>query len=67
MSRSIAQRHPNDNGNLSIAACGFTAKGGTVAAIARYKSIPVRYVGTGEAIEDLRPFDAAAFVEGLFA
>lgn len=44
-----------------------TAKGGTVAAIARYKNIPVRYVGTGEAIEDLRPFDAAAFVEGLFA
>jgi fused signal recognition particle receptor len=44
-----------------------TAKGGTVAAIARYKSIPVRYVGTGEAIEDLRPFDAAVFVEGLFA
>ncbi len=44
-----------------------TAKGGAVAGIARYKSIPVRYVGTGEAIEDLRPFDAAAFVEGLFA
>jgi len=44
-----------------------TAKGGTVAAIARYKNIPVRYIGTGEAIEDLRPFDAAAFVEGLFA
>lgn len=43
-----------------------TAKGGTVAAIARYKNIPVRYIGTGEAIEDLRPFDAAAFVEGLF-
>jgi fused signal recognition particle receptor len=44
-----------------------TAKGGAIAGIARYKNIPVRYVGTGEAIEDLRPFDAEAFVEGLFA
>jgi len=43
-----------------------TAKGGAIAGIARYKSIPVRYVGTGEAIDDLKPFDAAAYVEGLF-
>ena len=44
-----------------------TAKGGAIAGIARYKPIPVRFVGTGEAIEDLRPFDAAAFVDALFA
>ncbi len=44
-----------------------TAKGGAIAGIARYKPIPVRFVGTGETIEDLRPFDAAAFVDALFA
>jgi fused signal recognition particle receptor len=43
-----------------------TAKGGAIAAIARYRSIPLRYIGTGEGIEDLRPFDARAFVEALF-
>ncbi len=44
-----------------------TAKGGAIAGIARYRSIPVRFVGTGEGIDDLRPFDAAAFVDALFA
>lgn len=44
-----------------------TAKGGAIAGIARYKGIPVRYVGTGEGIDDLRPFDAAVFVDALFA
>lgn len=43
-----------------------TAKGGAIAAIARYKPIPVRFVGVGEAIEDLRPFDAREFVDALF-
>ena len=44
-----------------------TAKGGAIAGIARYRGIPVRYVGTGEGIDDLRPFDAAVFVDALFA
>ncbi|UCD69130.1 MAG: signal recognition particle-docking protein FtsY [Betaproteobacteria bacterium] len=44
-----------------------TAKGGAIAGIARYRGIPVRYVGTGEGIDDLRPFDAAMFVDALFA
>ncbi|KPK32141.1 MAG: cell division protein FtsY [Betaproteobacteria bacterium SG8_40] len=43
-----------------------TAKGGAIAGIARYRPIPVRFVGTGEGIDDLRPFDAAAFVDALF-
>ncbi len=43
-----------------------SAKGGMIAAIARHKPIPVRFVGVGEGLEDLRPFDAAAFVEALF-
>jgi fused signal recognition particle receptor len=43
-----------------------TAKGGMVFAIARELGLPVRFVGTGERLEDLAPFDASAFVEGLF-
>jgi fused signal recognition particle receptor len=43
-----------------------TAKGGAVAAIARHKPIPLRFIGVGEGIDDLRPFSAAQFVEALF-
>lgn len=42
-----------------------TAKGGVVAAIARHKPVPLYYIGVGEAIDDLRPFDAREFVEAL--
>lgn len=42
-----------------------SAKGGIVVAIADALKIPVRYVGLGEQAEDLRPFDARAFVEAL--
>ena len=43
-----------------------TAKGGAIAGIARYRPVPVRFIGTGEGIDDLREFDAAAFVDALF-
>jgi fused signal recognition particle receptor len=43
-----------------------TAKGGAIAAIARYKPIPLRFIGVGEGIEDMRPFAAEPFVEALF-
>ncbi|QNI32598.1 signal recognition particle-docking protein FtsY [Alloacidobacterium dinghuense] len=42
-----------------------TAKGGIVVAIARELELPVRFVGVGEKIEDLLPFDSAAFVDSL--
>jgi fused signal recognition particle receptor len=44
-----------------------SAKGGVVLGICDELKVPVRYVGIGEKIGDLRPFDAAAFVEALFA
>lgn len=44
-----------------------TAKGGIVVAIARELKIPIRYIGVGEKKEDLMPFSAEAFVDGLFA
>jgi fused signal recognition particle receptor len=43
-----------------------TAKGGMVFAIYRELGLPVRFIGTGEAIEDLAPFDPDQFVDGLF-
>jgi fused signal recognition particle receptor len=43
-----------------------TAKGGVLAAIARIRPVPVRFIGVGEGLEDLRPFDAAEFVDALF-
>ncbi len=42
-----------------------TAKGGIAVAIARELNLPVRYVGVGEKIEDLLPFDSEAFVDSL--
>ena len=44
-----------------------TAKGGAIAAIAQAQAaIPVRYIGVGESVDDLRPFDAREFVDALF-
>ena len=43
-----------------------TAKGGIVFAIARQLGLPIRYIGVGEQVEDLRPFDPEAFVDALF-
>lgn len=43
-----------------------TAKGGIIFAIANQLKIPIRYVGVGEGIDDLRPFDADEFVTALF-
>lgn len=44
-----------------------TAKGGIAVAIAREMKLPVRFVGVGEALDDLLPFDSAAFVDSLLA
>ncbi len=43
-----------------------TAKGGVIAAIAETRPIPIRFIGIGEAIDDLRPFSANDFVNALF-
>lgn len=43
-----------------------TAKGGIVFSIAKQLPLPIRFIGIGEALEDLRPFNAAEFVAALF-
>jgi fused signal recognition particle receptor len=49
-----------------LAKLDSTAKGGVVIAIAERLKVPVRFVGLGESLEDLREFDAREFVEALF-
>jgi fused signal recognition particle receptor len=44
-----------------------TAKGGVIVAIARELGLPIRFVGVGEKVEDLLPFDPEAFIDSLFA
>ncbi len=44
-----------------------TAKGGVVFAIHHELGVPVRFIGTGEGLDDIQPFNADAFIEGLFA
>jgi fused signal recognition particle receptor len=52
---------------LIITKLDGTAKGGILAAIARVRPVPVYFIGIGEKIEDLQPFNAAEFVEALLA
>jgi len=44
-----------------------TAKGGVVFALAKRLSLPIRFIGIGEQVDDLRPFDSQQFVEALFS
>jgi fused signal recognition particle receptor len=51
---------------IVLAKLDGTAKGGVVLSIARDMGLPIRFVGVGEGIEDLRPFDPREFAEALF-
>jgi fused signal recognition particle receptor len=51
---------------IVLAKLDGTAKGGVAVAIANDLKLPIRYVGVGEDIDDLVPFDAEGFVNGLF-
>ena len=44
-----------------------TAKGGVIFAICKQTGLPIRFIGVGEGVEDLRPFDSQEFVSALFA
>jgi len=52
---------------LAITKLDGSAKGGIVFALAEQMGIPIRYIGIGESVEDLAPFDAEAFVDALLA
>ena len=50
---------------LILAKLDGSARGGVALSIADHLDLPIRYVGTGEAVENLAPFDAEAYVDGL--
>jgi len=52
---------------ISLTKLDGTAKGGVIFAIAHKLGLPIRFIGVGEAIEDLRTFEAHEFVDALFA
>ena len=52
---------------LSLTKLDGTAKGGVIFAIARKLGLPIRYIGIGEGVEDLRPFKAQDFIDALFS
>lgn len=52
---------------LVITKLDGTAKGGSLLAIAKRLSLPIRFIGVGEGVEDLVPFDAKAYVNALIA
>ncbi len=51
---------------ISITKLDGTAKGGVLFAISDELNLPIRYIGVGEGIDDLKPFNAKEFVEALF-
>ena len=54
-------------GHIFLSKLDGTAKGGIVLAIRDELKIPIAYIGTGEHLDDIAPFDAGAFVEAIFA
>lgn len=51
---------------LALTKLDGTAKGGVIFALAKQFGLPIRYIGVGEGIDDLRPFEAQSFVQALF-
>lgn len=55
-----------DVSGITLTKLDGTAKGGIVFALAEQTQIPIRFIGVGESIDDLRPFESLAFTEALF-
>jgi fused signal recognition particle receptor len=52
---------------ILLAKMDSTARGGIVVALQEEMAVPVRWIGTGEGVEDLEPFEPDSFIEGVFA
>jgi fused signal recognition particle receptor len=55
-----------DVSGITLSKLDGTAKGGVIFAIARQLQLPIRYIGVGEKVDDLREFRAEEFVQALF-
>ena len=60
-------RHAADLSGLILTKLDGTAKGGIILSIKKELNIPVKFIGVGEKIDDMQPFDADEFVDALFA
>jgi len=60
-------QHASGASGIVLTKLDGTAKGGIAVAIAHELGLPIRYVGVGEGINDLMPFDAGAYVDALFS
>lgn len=52
---------------LFVSKLDGTAKGGSVIGIREAVGVPVKFIGVGEQVDDIQPFDASTFAAGLFA
>jgi len=59
-------RHAVGVTGVTLTKLDGTAKGGIIFAIAKKLGLPIRFIGVGEGVEDLRPFDAKDFIAALF-
>lgn len=66
LNQAIQFNQAVDITGITLTKLDGTAKGGIIFAIAKQLGIPIRFIGVGEAIEDLRTFDADEFVHALF-
>ncbi len=66
LSQAKTFKEATDVSGIVLTKLDGTARGGIVLAIRKELDIPVKYVGLGERMEDLQPFDAHQFVYGLF-
>jgi len=59
-------QHVSELTGIILTKLDGTAKGGVVLSIKNDLGIPVKFIGVGEKLDDLQPFDPAAFAQGLF-
>jgi len=67
LSQATAFNQATELTGLVLTKLDGTAKGGIVVALRRQMDLPVKLIGVGEGIDDLQPFDGAAFARALFA
>lgn len=67
LSQATAFNQATELTGLVLTKLDGTAKGGIVVALRRQMELPVKLIGVGEGVDDLQPFDAAAFARALFA
>ena len=66
LSQAATFREVTDLDGIVLTKLDGTAKGGIAIAIRHELGLPVRYIGVGEQLDDLQPFDAREFIDAIF-